>query len=1199
MMKMSVFFAAALTALSLSGAQNPDELWKNPPEDASAQTWYHWISDAISKDGITADLAAMRRAGINTAHVFSVSMASLPATAPTASEKWFEMIRHTFKEAKKNNIALGVHNCPGWSSSGGPWITPENAMKTLVSSSGKTSKNNPLRKIPSPEAKEGFYKDVALLAFPYTPALRPEKIECSVNSADAPRLADENNPRPIVLPLQKESDNATVTAYFAEPVSPATLLLNFVSPSLYVSGTIEGSGDGRTFSLIRKFSYRIWRNSAEAKALMLNCGKRKFKVIRTVFHFLPRPAWMNQAPPVLRSVTFSTQPMTENIAEKNAMGHTFSYVPLPEDARKEKGIDRKEILDISGSLKPDGSLGWTPPDDRVWQILRIGYTLTGTRCAPATAAGSGLECDKLSKRGLNAHWPHYMGRLLAADKDTKVLKFAIIDSYEVGGQNWTDDFAAEFKKRRGYEITSYLPAVFGYVIGDRTENAKFLYDLQTTVAELFAENYYDYFTELCHKNGLRSILEPYGGPFDPLRCGKSADVPTGEFWIQENSSFRLGPIYRSMGHLYNKKHIATESFTTEAKPGRWQQTPQQLREYADSAYINGITQIVIHSYLHQPYNVKPGLSLGRHGSQLNRNTTWWNDAKDWTDSMRRIQGILQSGRPASDLLVFRGDSNAQAYHTIPALSSAGFAFDAANDDVLGELKFKDGKFRMPGGMEYSYLFLNSDRHMKLSTLKSLKRLVDEGAAGKIGGVKPSDSPSLADSSEALRALADELWESGRIRTAGNALRFLKECGAKPQMETKNANLWHTSFLFDDGRMFFVKNAGASDLAETPVFAAQSPQPEIWDPVSGERTPAPVFESKDGRTALFLPLKARRSVFVYFPKNAQARGERLLSVRTAEEAAPKITVLRAIYRPRGEKEGVDVRAEVNKILKDGRGVIPVSNRLSGRDPYPNRYKELVLEYTVNGRTQRKTTREHAEMQLDLSAGTAEFPGVPVIRDGKTILEFSKPGSIRLLTGKDEIRVECREFAPSIALTAPWRVEFRNGVNRPEGIFEFKKLQSWSENPNPQIRYFAGTANYATTFDVPAGALNAKCRWILDLGKVSSLAKVTLNGGKAQLLWNAPFALDVTGLLKPGKNTLEAEVTNTWPNRLIGDAAENAVMSRGVKAPDWVLQGREQPDDKSVHTWSNCQLWTKKDKLLPAGMIGPVQLRPVMQVPLSGK
>ena len=85
----------------------------------------------------------------------------------------------------------------------------------------------------------------------------------------------------------------------------------------------------------------------------------------------------------------------------------------------------------------------------------------------------------------------------------------------------------------------------------------------------------------------------------------------------------------------------------------------------------------------------------------------------------------------------------------------------------------------------------------------------------------------------------------------------------------------------------------------------------------------------------------------------------------------------------------------------------------------------------------------------------------------------------------------------------------------------------------MKHFSGTATYTTTFTLPT--MQPKDRLFLDLGGVANLADVTVNGKNLGVLWKPPFAVEVTDAVQPGKNTLAIAVTNTWRNRLIGDAA----------------------------------------------------------------
>jgi len=155
----------------------------------------------------------------------------------------------------------------------------------------------------------------------------------------------------------------------------------------------------------------------------------------------------------------------------------------------------------------------------------------------------------------------------------------------------------------------------------------------------------------------------------------------------------------------------------------------------------------------------------------------------------------------------------------------------------------------------------------------------------------------------------------------------------------------------------------------------------------------------------------------------------------------------------------------------------------------------------------------------------------------------------------------QAAAATTLAGPWRIEFQPG-RAGDAKFEITSptLFLWNENADARIQAFAGTAAYQTTFDVATKSENPKR--MLDLGVVHNLAEVLVNGHPACVVWTAPFSVDVTKFVKPGKNTLEIRVVNTWHN--------------------WRLANKFVPMD---HSWASRGL---TEPPLPAGLLGPVTL-----------
>jgi len=163
----------------------------------------------------------------------------------------------------------------------------------------------------------------------------------------------------------------------------------------------------------------------------------------------------------------------------------------------------------------------------------------------------------------------------------------------------------------------------------------------------------------------------------------------------------------------------------------------------------------------------------------------------------------------------------------------------------------------------------------------------------------------------------------------------------------------------------------------------------------------------------------------------------------------------------------------------------------------------------------------------------------------------------------------ELSSKRELLGPWTAHFDPKWGGPETA-QFDSLVSWPTRPEPGIKFYSGTAVYEKTFALPAESqiTNHASRLYLDLGDVRELAEVKVNGQSCGTVWCPPWRVDVTDAVKPGENTLQIEVVNFWPDRLIGDA--------GLPK-------------KQRLTQTNIRKLTAKTPLEPAGLFGPVSLK----------
>ena len=228
-----------------------------------------------------------------------------------------------------------------------------------------------------------------------------------------------------------------------------------------------------------------------------------------------------------------------------------------------------------------------------------------------------------------------------------------------------------------------------------------------------------------------------------------------------------------------------------------------------------------------------------------------------------------------------------------------------------------------------------------------------------------------------------------------------------------------------------------------------------------------------------------------------------------------------------------------------------------------------------------------------------------RDSVERLIPDGPGAyvVKRASGEEQRAIVSGSPAP-VEISGEWTVDFptRKNASGLHGLVaSFPHLMSWSLHEEPTIKYFSGTATYRKQVTLPTNFVAENRQFFLDLGKVMNLAAVTVNGRKLGVLWHPPYRIEVTDALKPGVNSLEIAVTNTWHNRLIGDEQEPADVTWGKETsmggkivgqplaeyPDWFRAGTPRPSAgrECFVTWN---YFKKDDPLLAAGLLGPVTI-----------
>lgn len=858
------------SALTVPG---PDELeanFLNPPDEAKPRTWFHAMSGNMSKAGLTKDLEAIAEVGIGGVLLFNVTQGIPVGEVVYNSDEHHEMITHAAAESERLGLSFGVHNCDGWSSSGGPWVRPEQSMKMLVYRESVFAGGRQLTaQLPQPTIREGYYEDIAVLAYPSLAGELDDQnnqptIRLSHAVTDREVLTDGRIDAEVQLG-ENIKDTPWIEFRYPRPKTLRSALATFTDRN--ATATLQKSDDGVRFTDVQELS-------------KVRTGKGEWAVSD---HFDPVTATVfrlqfNQ-PVNLREVKLTATYLLDNPLGRTAMARTEDH-NLRAIGRPPAGmsIDPEAVLDLTALMDSTGRLSCDLPAGN-WTVLRFGQTSTGAFNIPASAEGRGLEVDKMSRSAFKTHYDAFIRRVVdqAGAAAPNALQYVEIDSYEAGGQNWTTGFDSIFKARKGYDFIPFLPLAAGRFMGAAAGAAEVekqglaeavLYDFREVVTDLVTDNYFAYFTELCHADGLKTYVEPYGfGPVNHLDVGGTTDIPMGEFWMNRKITQVESAV--SAAHIYGKPVVSAESFTSTPQIN-WRGNPAMAKVSGDRAWAVGINEFMFHRFAHQANpNVTPGMTMNRWGFHFDRTQTWWyNAGKDWFKYLARGSYLLRQGYPVADLMIFVGDgapnSRFKWKDFDPAIPK-WLNYDNVNADVLiNRTSLEDGAITLPEGGRYPLLALKNCDHLSLPTLRRLVEIAENGVT--VIGAAPTTlagyGHSAADYTEFVE-LSNRL-SAKLLPLSGGWKGLLARHDLAPDLAAAN----NDTLIYEHRRVgatdvyFFVNESPEATTFDLTVRVTGK-QPERWNPLTGTISPIRRYEVKEDGTRLQLKLNGEESLFLVF------------------------------------------------------------------------------------------------------------------------------------------------------------------------------------------------------------------------------------------------------------------------------------------------------------------------------------------------
>ena len=1117
-----LFFAGILSAQQTHKKENP--IFEPTLESSKTWVYWYWMKSAYSKSGITADLEAMKQAGIAGAYLMTIKGPDNPPLIDPPvlqlSPEFWDMIHWAFAEADRLDLKLAFHGADGFAVAGGPWITPEMSMQKVVWSTTEITGGKSIKtQLAIPEHYKEYYKDIAIFAIPIK--------EFQINSQmQLPKVTASNNLDASFLADAKKDDNfrlgeaGWIQYEFEKPFTCKSIVIETKGRDFQAQRLIvEVSNDGVNF----KFHERLiaprhgWQDMDFAHNHSIKPVTAKY------FRFVYDPVGTEPGAEDLdfakwkqnlkvSKITLSNQSLIDNFEGKSGAVWRLSPETTSEQIPNNESFKKSEIINISKFVDANGNLNWKAPQGK-WKIIRMGHTSTGHENATG-GAGKGLEVDKFNPELIRFQLDHWFGeavRTAGPELASKVLQILHLDSWECGSQNWSSVFQAEFKKRRGYDIVDYLPVMAGISIENVATSEQVLYDVRKTISELVADNFYGTVAEIAKENNVKFSSENVAPTMmsDGLLHFKYVDYPSGEFWLKSPTHDKPFDMMDAIsgGHIYGKDIIQAEAFT--ALRMDWDEHPGSLKTLADRNYALGINRFFYHVFVHNPWlDRKPGMTLDDIGTFFQRDQTWWKPGKAFFDYCQRVQLQLQKGKPVVDLAVFIGED-------LPSRSFVPDRLVPFIPNVFGKARLESEKIRL-------------DNEGQPTTKMPKEVTYSKNNTDLSQWVNPLNGYQY-DSFNADVLLNSAKVVNGKVTFEGGieycALLFPGSHKMAPNKIVSLAVAEKMLQLIQDGATVLV----GDKPTEMPGLQIDNNQ-DKW-----QKTVDAIWNHKNTETSW----KIGKGIVIQLPYLGNDFAE--------------LGMTQDIFFPELKREEVGTMAWTHRKSADediyflsnqleDKRILTASFRISGK--IPKWYNPVTDKTTVL----QNWRQENGRAIVDLS----------LVENESGFVIFSSKSNEKIA----QSNANWSDFETVETLDEKWNLQFDDAFNGPHKPLIVNKLFDWSTSEIESVKYYSGTAVYTKEFQFKG---KLKDQFWLDLGTIANIAEVKINGKDCGTLWTFPYKVNISDALQKGKNTIEIKITNTWANRIMGDQ----------KLPE-----------KERFTWSLARYRLEGNDLLKAGLLGPV-------------
>jgi hypothetical protein len=797
-------------------------------------------------------------------------------------------------------------------------------------------------------------------------------------------------------------------------------------------------------------------------------------------------------------------------------------------------------------MKHGGALGyeiqgWEVPAG-LWEIMVFANSPLHELVRRPSLGMEGYVVDHLSQESVQLFLDAAGTRIFNQLRSPGAPPFrSIFCNSEAPSTDWTWNFMEEFERRRGYDLTPFLPALAVHA-GPLTPHIR--YDFHLTLDDLILDNFFGALARFAEMHGMTARLQGRGHLGDSMHAYGLAHIPDGETSEEFADSYSVDIHYRrlasSAGHVYGKPIIsdATYIFLTNRY---FSESLELLKRATDAVFLDGMNHIVNHGYPSSPPQAgKPGWRFYA-STFINHNQTWWRHYPHLTGYIQRVQSLLVQGVSVNPVAVYlpladvyvklpRGEAvieyeleDAIGADWLLELRRKGYDFDFVNDDVLASRSsVRDAKLHAGTGV-YSAVIVAGVRFMPLESLERLVEFARGGGFLVFAERLPESAPGLRDQEQRtsrLRALLKDLWggtepNMGGVERVGRgkvawapdtsaALTRLEEelnpdfrileagDGSETHRRLARENVGFLHRRSGPLDFYFISNI-SEHLQDLRIqFAVGHRTPERWNPEAGGVEETVVFDyaelagGKGQATEVQLRLEPYESCFVVF---------------TSSASEPLVTRTNWLGPLRLERTGNRIQAT---------GLLPANGDYYLTRPAPARTRHFKV----------------------------------------------------------------RTIPEPVPLRGGWELQLEDTAR-----IHLTELRSWTDID--EARTYSGWGSYETTFEIRD--LGVDVEWLLDLGRIHETAEAVLNGTPLGAAWKGWRRLPCGKALKVGANQLRVEVANLWVNKVLSTPPRDLRPLAETFGLRWGGDGGH---------WASIKTGTSpQGEPLPSGLLGPVRLIPL--------